>query len=97
MEKVEIAAHILKRFEPYSLPESREVRRKKSLLYGETPFKTAGTLLEKFTRPTDKIFYDLGSGMGNVVIRAALSEKFTKVTGIEIVGERYTLSLEALE
>lgn len=96
MGKVEIAAQILKQFEPYSLPESRDVRKKQSLLYGETPFETAGTLLGKYARPTDKIFYDLGSGIGNVVIRAALSDKFTKVTGIEIVGERHELSLKAL-
>jgi len=92
VNNVEAAAQIFKKQKPYDLPESNEVKRSHSLLYGETAFKTAGILLEKYTRPIDKIFYDLGSGIGNVVIRAALSEKFTKVTGIETVEERYQMS-----
>lgn len=97
MANLEQIAQIYKDFNPYLLPESRDVRRKRSLLYGETPPKTVDTLLERYIRPTDKIFYDLGSGVGNVVIQAALSGKFKKTVGIEVVQERHEMSLEALK
>jgi len=94
---LETIGQIYKGLNPYSLPESREVRRKRSLLFGETPAKTVDTLLEKYVRPTDKVFYDLGSGVGNVVIQAALSGRFNKTVGVEVVSERYEMSQEALK
>lgn len=97
MANLETVARIYQGLDPYRLPESRDVRRKRSLLYGETPSKTVNILLEKYVRPTDKILYDLGSGKGNVVIQAALSGKFKKAVGVEVVQERHEMSLEALK
>jgi len=97
MLNLERVIQIYKGLDPYQLPESRDVRRKRSLLYGETPAKTVDTLMERYIRPTDKVFYDLGSGVGNVVIQAALSGKFKKTVGVEVVQERHTMSIEALK
>ena len=97
MANLERVTQIYQGLDPYRLQESRDVRRKRSLLYGETPPKTVDTLLEKYVRPTDKVLYDLGSGVGNVVIQAALSGKFKKTVGVEVVQERHTMSIEALK
>ncbi len=67
-----------------------------NILYGETLFETVGNI---FTHPLvkekvkqAKVFYDLGSGTGNVVIAAALLKLFDKCCGIELLEGLYKRS-----
>jgi predicted RNA methylase len=97
MPNSEKVAQIYHGLDPYGLPEPKRAGVNRSLLYGETLVKSVDVLLEKYIRPDDKVFYDLGSGKGNVVIQAALSGKFKKTIGIELVQERHAMSVEALK
>lgn len=45
--------------------------------------------------PHTKIFYDLGSGIGNAVISSYLTGLFTKCVGVELLNSLYDASLTA--
>ncbi len=51
--------------------------------YGETPFKTLDTILDRFAIPTDFAFIDAGSGRGRTLLWLSLIRKQRKVIGVE--------------
>ncbi|MDR1425682.1 MAG: hypothetical protein LBI70_01660 [Rickettsiales bacterium] len=71
----------------------------KDLIYGEVPLELLYALF--VLEPTKsylagrKIFYDLGSGVGNILIGSYLIGNFEKYIGIELLDSLYNLSLEA--
>lgn len=66
------------------------------LAYGEILFSSISEILKRvqMERQGMKVFYDLGSGTGKVVLAAALLQRFNKCVGIEILDDRYSLSVE---
>lgn len=78
-------------YSPYESEENIE---------GEHIYQTYGTINDSsldeliFLLNIDEydIVYDLGSGIGNVLFKLALSSGATKLRGYEIVGNRYRLS-----
>lgn len=67
-----------------------------NLLYGEIPIELLYALfvfepIEKYMAK-GKIFYDLGSGIGNTVIGSYLIGNFDKYIGIEILDSLYKIS-----
>jgi len=56
----------------------------KSLTYGETPFSSAAKIFSLAEMGEDDIFYDLGSGTGNIVFLANILYDI-EATGIEIL------------
>lgn len=71
----------------------------KDILYGETPFELIYALfsmdfLQKYFEKA-KVFYDLGSGIGNITISAFLIKNFEKCCGVELLKSLYETSLEA--
>ena len=74
---------------------------KSGVLYGETPFELFFALmnldiLENYLKKA-KVFYDLGSGIGNLTISAYMIRKFEKCCGVELLDSLYSLSTIALE
>ncbi|MDR3078570.1 MAG: hypothetical protein LBU15_00855 [Rickettsiales bacterium] len=73
----------------------------KDLLYGEIPLELLYAL--HVMEPTrslmadKKVFYDLGSGIGNVVIGSYLIGNFEKYVGIELLDSLHQMSLAARE
>ncbi|MDR2526381.1 MAG: hypothetical protein LBC92_00705 [Rickettsiales bacterium] len=69
------------------------------ILYGEVSLELFYAIL--VLPPVDKylnnfkIFYDIGSGIGNVVISAYLTGVFDKCVGVEIMDSLYNISLQA--
>ena len=71
----------------------------RDVLYGESPVELLYALLsldcvKKYIDKAEN-FYDLGSGIGNVVIGAYLTGNFQKCVGIELLDSLYSLSLKA--
>lgn len=72
---------------------------KKDVIYGQTPFELLYALfylnpLNSYL-PKAKVFYDLGSGIGNNVIGAYLLHNFDKCVGVELLDSLYELSCKA--
>lgn len=82
-----------------SLLEKQEKSKDKyieNLIYGEIPIELLYALfvfepIEKYMTK-GKIFYDLGSGIGNTVIGSYLIGNFDKYVGIEILNSLYKIS-----
>lgn len=82
-----------------SLLEKQEKSKDKyieNLIYGEIPIELLYALsvfepIEKYMTK-GKIFYDLGSGIGNTVIGSYLIGNFDKYIGIEILNSLYKIS-----
>ncbi|MDR2777929.1 MAG: hypothetical protein LBB13_00265 [Rickettsiales bacterium] len=73
----------------------------KDLIYGEIPLELlyALNVLEPFREYMARggVFYDLGSGIGNVVIGNYLIGNFRKYIGIELLDSLYNISQRAVE
>ena len=57
---------------------------KNEMIYGEILYESLVNLFQKIDFGYDMLFYDLGSGIGNVICFAAMEQKFEKCIGIEI-------------
>lgn len=66
------------------------------LAYAETQPSAVEKIAKYFTWRRH-VFYDLGSGRGNVVIQAALTHRLKKTVGIELVKESHEDALKALK
>jgi hypothetical protein len=75
-----------------------------SFYYGEIRFRTFATALHKCktkyggwsSLSGDDVFYDLGSGMGKVVVAASLLHPFQQSIGIEYLDHLHIKSQELL-
>jgi len=71
----------------------------KGSTYGETTLRGIDTLInefkEHFNNP-DSVFYDLGSGKGDMVIYVASNTPVKKACGIELHKERFDILQEKL-
>jgi len=68
-------------------------------VYGEITIEGTKKLIEIFNKDfknTDGVFYDLGSGNGDLCINISMLTKVSKVFGIELHKERYNTSVESL-
>jgi hypothetical protein len=73
-----------------------------TLSYGEMEFESFGSLICSLTKHgvdlgSMSTFVDLGSGVGKIVISAALLGIFEKCTGIEIISELHRTSASMLK
>ena len=68
-------------------------------VYGEITIEGTKKLIEIFNKDfknTDGVFYDLGSGNGDLCINISMLTKVSKVFGIELHKVRYNTSVESL-
>jgi len=63
--------------------------------YGEISYKAVNRVLRNLFITNDDVLYDLGSGVGKMVLQSYLSFPFKKVIGIELSKHRYTQSIKA--
>eukprot|EP00943_MAST-04B_sp_MAST-4B-sp1_P000187 g187.t1 len=69
-------------------------------VYGEiSPSSVANILNTLFDakQDYDRVMYDLGSGLGRVILQSALSSKIKKLVGVELSRTRYEPSCNALK
>jgi hypothetical protein len=72
-----------------SQQEERDVRAARgSPLYGEITPMGVQRLLERLELGERDTFYDLGSGVGKVVLQAAMTVRLRRCVGIELAGSR---------
>ena len=69
-----------------------------NIMYGETLFSTVREIMfhdwiKKYTQNA-KVFYDLGSGIGNVAIACSLLGLFEKINGIEFMKPSHEQAIE---
>ena len=67
-----------------------------SFTYGEIEYESFRELLSGVCKPTDKVFYDLGSGTGKAVFCAGLSYDWQRCIGVELLPGLFQVS-EALQ
>ena len=67
--------------------------------YGETGYSSIESIVNHYSNyfNNDTVFYDLGSGIGKIVIHIGVKYKPKKSCGIEFSVERYLKSVELLE
>jgi SAM-dependent methyltransferase len=68
-----------------------------NFLYGELPFQTFKSIIEKINPKADGTFFDLGSGTGRVTLEALLITNFKKIVGIELLDGLHNKALEIKE
>jgi hypothetical protein len=91
---------IYKDLEGFEIPREDEqwVRKSKgSPIYGEINQQALSYLLDYLQLAPKDVFYDLGSGVGKVVMQTALSTPVGRAAGVELSVARYEEALVALE
>lgn len=68
-----------------------------NFLYGELPFETFKSIVEKLQPKPNGVFFDLGSGTGRVVLEALLITDFRKVVGVELLDGLHNKAEEIRE
>ncbi len=63
--------------------------------YGEISYKAVDTILNDLFITDEDVLYDLGSGVGKMVLQSYLSFPFKKVVGVELSTKRFAQSVEA--
>jgi Histone methylation protein DOT1 len=93
-KKIDFLDQISKNF-PVLL--AQEISWNRNSIYGEIVFNTLEEILARVKHLCNLedggIFYDLGSGIGKVVISAAIFHNFAVCIGVELLPELYKLSL----
>ncbi|MEM7496045.1 MAG: hypothetical protein AAF471_08010, partial [Myxococcota bacterium] len=90
---------------PFQIPQEEEDLiekanadpKRQSSTYGEITIGGADQLLEAFDLTAKDIFYDLGSGRGQLVLHAALATPARKSIGIELSRMRHDEAVRAFE
>jgi len=72
------------------------LRHRSSPLYGEITPGAVARLLEYLQLGPEDALYDLGSGVGKVVVQAAMTHELRAAVGVELVERRFTMAQEAL-
>jgi hypothetical protein len=65
-------------------------------VYGEITYQGMQILANKLKLTPRDVFYDLGCGMGKLVLYMYLAKPIKKSVGIEMIGKRYTIADYAL-
>lgn len=76
----------------YTVPKAEDLsirRAKSSSLYGEITFASLDKLLSYLDINERDVFFDLGSGVGKVVLQVAMTAPVKKAFGIELSATRY--------
>jgi len=63
--------------------------------YGEISYEAVDKVLNDLCITQEDVLYDLGSGVGKVVLQGYLSFPFKKTVGVELSKKRYDQSVEA--
>lgn len=77
-------------------PSGRKISHTRSLVYGELTWPGVERLAKALELGENDVFYDLGSGVGKVVIQVAMTVPVKKSIGIELTKTRYQGSVDAL-
>ncbi|MEM9454246.1 MAG: hypothetical protein AAGF11_08715 [Myxococcota bacterium] len=72
--------------------EARVAATGSSATYGEIMPTATAQLLEHLNLRSDDSFYDLGSGIGKVVLQVAMTVPVARCVGIELMGRRYRIA-----
>ncbi|MBL4688155.1 MAG: hypothetical protein JKY37_26430 [Nannocystaceae bacterium] len=67
-----------------------------SSTYGEIMPTALDQLIDALDMEDDDVFFDLGSGMGKVVLQVAMTCQLRRCVGIELVDSRHEVACEAL-
>jgi hypothetical protein len=70
-------------------PEEGRLRANRSHVYGELASKGLHRLLDHLQLNKSDVFYDLGSGIGRVLIQVAMEVPLKKCVGIEVANSRF--------
>lgn len=84
----------------FEIPKDEEAvvkSSKGSPLYGEINHQAVNNLLEYLALGPKDVFVDLGSGVGKVVLHAALKTEVKRAIGVELSTTRHHDALEALK
>lgn len=77
--------------------EKRIKEVKSSSVYGEITTSAAQKLIDYMDLGKKDVFYDLGSGVGRLVLHTALSSNAKKIVGIELSSARHKIAKEVLK
>ena len=68
-----------------------------SSTYGEIMPTGLDSLIDALDLEEDDVFYDLGSGMGKVILQLAMTTRIKRCVGVELVDSRHYVAREVLE
>jgi hypothetical protein len=77
--------------------EARVLATQSSPTYGEIMPTATDQLVEHLRMRSDDVFYDLGSGVGKVVLQVAMRAKIRRCVGLELVRSRHRIARRMLE
>ncbi len=83
-------------FEIAKSQERRIERVESSPTYGEIMPTALDQLIDALEMEEDDVFFDLGSGMGKVVLQVAMTARLKQCVGIELVDSRHRVACEVL-
>ncbi|MFT4554083.1 MAG: hypothetical protein ACI9S8_002728 [Chlamydiales bacterium] len=69
----------------------------KNLVYGEISIESIAGLLEYVKPKENEIFYDLGSGIGKMLLTVALLSELKEVKGIEVLGDMHACAEDKIK
>ena len=72
--------------------ERRVLATKSSPTYGEIRPAALARLLDDLDLGPKDVLYDLGSGIGKVVVQAAMSVRVRRIVGVELVASRHAIA-----
>jgi ubiquinone/menaquinone biosynthesis C-methylase UbiE len=76
--------------------ERRVLAAKSSPTYGEIRPAALARLLDRLALGKRDVLYDLGSGIGKVVVQAAMSVQARRIVGVELVASRHAIAERVL-
>jgi SAM-dependent methyltransferase len=98
LSKKQIMNRIYKDICGFNIPKRDELKIRKSKgspIYGEINHQSINKLLDYLKLSPHDVFFDLGSGVGKVVLHTALFSPVKKAVGIELSEARYNEALLA--
>jgi hypothetical protein len=98
-KRLDFLASLYEHFNGYFIPREDEqvIRKAKGAsLYGEITQASVARLIKHLNLTPKDVFYDLGSGLGKVVLQVAVSSNVRSATGIELSHMRHLYAQTAL-
>lgn len=80
----------------YQHAKGHHVQQEISEVYGEILYESAEKILSQLTMTQEDVFYDLGSGLGKVVLQVFLTTKVREVCGMELIPNLHQQASTAL-